>query len=88
MREAFARHAPGVPLYEVDDAQTEDVMARAVELADAVARSGDVVLLAPAAASFDQFRTYGERGDRFARAVADRIEKGSAHGDGEDAGAH
>lgn len=75
---AFARHAPDVPLFEVDDAQTEDVMARAVELAADVAGEGDVVLLAPAAASFDQFRTYEDRGEQFARAVRERIEEGSA----------
>ncbi|WP_221583946.1 UDP-N-acetylmuramoyl-L-alanine--D-glutamate ligase [Microbacterium sp. G2-8] len=81
VREAFARHAPDVPVFEVDHAQTDDVMSRAVELAAHAAEDGDVVLLAPAAASFDQFETYGERGDRFQQAVRERVERGSSHDD-------
>ncbi|WP_125132317.1 UDP-N-acetylmuramoyl-L-alanine--D-glutamate ligase [Microbacterium sp. 10M-3C3] len=77
---AFARHAPAVPVFEVDAAETENVMAQVVDLAMEVVRDGDVVLLAPAAASFDQFASYADRGRRFAEAVRERIAAGSADG--------
>ncbi|MAL05778.1 MAG: UDP-N-acetylmuramoyl-L-alanine--D-glutamate ligase [Microbacterium sp.] len=82
---AFQRHAPEVPLIEVDHAQTESVMARAVQAAGEVARDGDVVLLAPAAASFDQFASYADRGNKFAAAVKDWIERNAGGGSHPDA---
>jgi UDP-N-acetylmuramoylalanine--D-glutamate ligase len=73
---ALARHAPDVPAVEVeagDDGPVTEgpvIMEEAVRRAAALARPGDVVLLAPAAASMDQFRDYAERGAAFAAAVA------------------
>ena len=66
--EALARHAPDVPVVEVDTGET-DPMDRVVEVAASLAREGDTVLLAPGAASMDQFRNYSARGDSFAAAV-------------------
>ena len=66
--EALARHAPNVPVIDIATVETgvmDEVVARAGELA----QPGDVVLLAPAAASMDMFTDYGARGDAFAEAV-------------------
>ncbi|MEY2848844.1 MAG: UDP-N-acetylmuramoyl-L-alanine--D-glutamate ligase [Actinomycetota bacterium] len=70
---AFERHAPGLPVLEVDTLDTENVMPTAVRLSATVAQTGDVVLLAPAAASMDQFLDYADRGRRFSEAVHDML---------------
>jgi UDP-N-acetylmuramoylalanine--D-glutamate ligase len=64
---AFGKLAPEVPLLEITEG--DSVMSQAVAAASSMASPGDVVLLAPAAASMDQFLDYQERGDQFIRAV-------------------
>ncbi|MGK2349326.1 UDP-N-acetylmuramoyl-L-alanine--D-glutamate ligase [Actinomyces sp. W5033] len=61
--------APGLPLVQVPDGEGGAVMDAAVRAARALARSGDTVILAPAAASWDQFSSYAERGELFATAA-------------------
>ncbi|CAH0166772.1 UDP-N-acetylmuramoylalanine--D-glutamate ligase [Microbacterium oxydans] len=76
---AFRRHAPAVPVFEVDAGETGHVMNRVVEIAVEIVDGEGTVLLAPAAASFDQFTSYADRGHRFAEAVREWIDRGSAH---------
>ena len=54
----------GVPLLRAES------MAQAVEQAHRAARPGEAVLLSPACASFDMFRSYEHRAQVFAQAVA------------------
>jgi UDP-N-acetylmuramoylalanine--D-glutamate ligase len=66
--QALARHAPEVPVIDVAETDT-GAMDLVVAQAARVAQPGDVVLLAPAAASMDMFDNYGARGDAFEEAV-------------------
>ena len=66
--EALSRHAPDVPVIEVEDGETS-VMDRVVGAAARLAEPGDTVLLAPGCASMDMFANYGARGDAFAESV-------------------
>ena len=62
---ATALEPAGVPLHQAGD------LDHAVALARAAAREGEVVLLSPACASFDQFPDFEARGDHF-RALVER----------------
>lgn len=53
-------------------------MSEAVSAAVELAEAGDTVLLSPAAASFDQYRSFEHRGDRFRECVM--ALQGGAHG--------
>ncbi len=68
IRDALTRLAPHVPVADVADT-TPDALDEVVRRALGFAQPGDVVLLAPGCASWDMFRNYGHRGDRFVEAV-------------------
>ncbi|MFF5338704.1 UDP-N-acetylmuramoyl-L-alanine--D-glutamate ligase [Streptomyces sp. NPDC013181] len=71
IREALARHAPEVPVVDLDRTDT-GAMSEAVREAARLARPGDTVLMAPACASMDMFVNYNKRGEAFADAVRAR----------------
>jgi UDP-N-acetylmuramoylalanine--D-glutamate ligase len=65
---ALAQHSPATEVFEITSENAE-VMNEVVRVAKFVATPGDTVLLAPAAASMDQFKDYSERGNLFAQAI-------------------
>ena len=73
---ALSRHAPDVPA-ELVPGKDDDVMRTVVRAAARMAAPGDVVLLAPAAASLDMYRSYAARGDAFAEAARELAGAGS-----------
>ncbi len=71
VRKAYVigREAAGFAMQLDVEAEVCTTMERAVARAIAEAETGDVVLLAPAAASFDQYDSFEKRGDDFAQLV-------------------
>lgn len=51
------------------DSKTVKSIQQAVRVAAELARPGDMVLLSPACASLDMFKSYADRGEQFAKAV-------------------
>ncbi|MEW1721357.1 UDP-N-acetylmuramoyl-L-alanine--D-glutamate ligase [Streptomyces sp. NPDC093109] len=68
IKEALTRHAPEVPVVDLDRTDT-GAMSAAVREAARLAEPGDTVLMAPACASMDMFVNYNKRGEAFADAV-------------------
>ena len=54
----------------VCEVRTASSMREAVEFADQLAGSGDVVLLSPGCTSYDWYKNYGERGEDFKKEVS------------------
>lgn len=84
--DALRTFAPELPVFLIDPPATyqrggEDnslmdlVVAQALEISS----EGDVVLLAPACASMDQFISYGDRGERFAQSIRKLVKDAEVH---------
>jgi len=75
IEDALREHAPLVEYQIIDSAlKGRDLMLEVVRVALSKALPGESVLLAPACASMDQFKNYGERGDLFTSAVKELVD--------------
>ena len=63
MKERIARSWSGI------DCRIAASLEEAVGIAHKLAGNGDTVLFSPGTSSYDMFRNYGERGNRFKEAV-------------------
>ncbi len=75
---AIGEAAPELAAAGGDRVTTVTDLAAAVDLAGALAKPGDTVLLAPGCASFDMFSSYAARGEAFTALVTARV--GGTHG--------
>lgn len=58
-KKALEKNKKTLNIYHVDNLQEQ------VNLANKIAKEGDIVLLSPASASFDAFKNFSERGNKF-----------------------
>ena len=65
--------APQIPISLIDADSAESLMEKVVIKASEIAQPNDTVLLAPACASMDQFKSYAHRGELFASAVKSNL---------------
>jgi len=64
-------------LGQLTDTRLVGSLEEAVKLAQQLSKPGGVVLFSPACSSFDMFKNYEERGERFAALVNDLPDRGA-----------